>query len=105
MNHFVSQAAAYAAPRGAGNPPPFQSGSNPTAGPAETGRTVALEYTQAEAGPTLQRTVQRTIHNHLPPVYGPIVGCCGRVPEVHYFREGQQCCPDGTRIDGSQSCA
>ena len=26
--------------------------------------------------------------NHSAPIYGPIIGCCGRAPNVHYFREG-----------------
>ena len=29
------------------------------------------------------------------PIYGAIIGCCGRAPFVHYFRDGQRCCPDG----------
>ena len=29
------------------------------------------------------------------PMYGAIIGCCGRAPAVHYFRDGQRCCPDG----------
>ena len=32
--------------------------------------------------------IQRTIHIHTPPIYGQIIGCCGRAPDVHYFREG-----------------
>ena len=50
--------------------------------------------------------VQRTIHvfNHSPPVYGKIIGCCGRIPDVQYFREGQKCCSDGSRIDHLQQC-
>ena len=55
-----------------------------------------------EPMPLMQRTVH--VHNHTPAVYGPIVGCCGRVPDVHYFREGQKCCPDGTRVDNRQEC-
>ena len=29
------------------------------------------------------------------PMYGAIVGCCGRAPAVNYFRDGQRCCPNG----------
>ena len=28
--------------------------------------------------------------NNSAPIYGPIIGCCGRAPNVHYFREGNK---------------
>jgi len=66
---------------------------------------LASPYQRARSA-DISNPVQRTIHlhNHSPPIYGPIVGCCGRVPNVHYFREGQKCCPDGSRIDNRQQC-
>ena len=38
------------------------------------------------------------------PIYGEIVGCCGRAPNLHYFRKGQKCCPDGEVVDGKAPC-
>lgn len=38
------------------------------------------------------------------PMYGAIVGCCGRAPAVHYFRDGQRCCPDGQVVDERAPC-
>jgi hypothetical protein len=38
------------------------------------------------------------------PIYGAIVGCCGRAPYVHYYRQGQRCCPDGQVVDARAPC-
>jgi len=38
------------------------------------------------------------------PIYGPIAGCCGRAPNVHYYREGQRCCVDGEIVDLTAPC-
>jgi len=38
------------------------------------------------------------------PIYGPIAGCCGRAPNVHYYREGQRCCLDGEIVDLNAPC-
>jgi len=38
------------------------------------------------------------------PIYGEIVGCCGRAPNLHYFRKGQKCCQDGEVVDGKAPC-
>lgn len=38
------------------------------------------------------------------PLYGEIIGCCGRSPHVHYFRQGQRCCPDGEIINQNMQC-
>ena len=38
------------------------------------------------------------------PIYGEIVGCCGRAPNLHYFREGQKCCTDGEIVDANAPC-
>jgi len=38
------------------------------------------------------------------PIYGAIIGCCGRAPFVHYFRDGQRCCPDGQVVDANAPC-
>lgn len=38
------------------------------------------------------------------PIYGEIIGCCGRSPNLHYFRKGQKCCPDGEVVDGKAPC-
>jgi hypothetical protein len=38
------------------------------------------------------------------PIYGEIVGCCGRSPDLHYFRRGQRCCTDGEIVDASAPC-
>lgn len=38
------------------------------------------------------------------PMYGAIIGCCGRAPLVHYFRDGQRCCPDGQVVDERAPC-
>ena len=37
------------------------------------------------------------------PIYGAIIGCCGRAPFVHYFRDGQRCCPDGQVYPNDQN--
>lgn len=38
------------------------------------------------------------------PIYGPIIGCCGRAPKVHFFRQGQRCCLDGEIVDEKAPC-
>jgi len=38
-------------------------------------------------------------------IYGEIIGCCGRVPNVHYFRQGQKCCGDGEIVDFNAPCS
>lgn len=38
------------------------------------------------------------------PIYGEIVGCCGRSPTLHYFRKGQKCCSDGEVVDENAPC-
>ena len=38
------------------------------------------------------------------PIYGEIVGCCGRAPNLHYFRKGQKCCSDGEVVDANAPC-
>jgi len=39
------------------------------------------------------------------PIYGAIIGCCGRSPDVRYFRQGQKCCGDGEIVDYGASCS
>jgi len=39
------------------------------------------------------------------PIYGAIVGCCGRAPDVHYYRDGQRCCIDGEVVDANAPCS
>ena len=39
------------------------------------------------------------------PIYGPIIGCCGRAPKVHFFRQGQRCCLDGEIVDERAPCS
>jgi len=39
------------------------------------------------------------------PLHGKIVGCCGRAPNVHYYREGQQCCPNGRIVEQDATCS
>lgn len=39
------------------------------------------------------------------PIYGAIAGCCGRAPDVHYYREGQRCCVDGEIVDMTAPCS
>lgn len=39
------------------------------------------------------------------PIYGAISGCCGRSPNVHYYREGQRCCQDGEIVDAQAPCS
>lgn len=39
------------------------------------------------------------------PIYGHIIGCCGRAPKVHYFRKGQRCCLDGEIVDEKAPCS
>mgnify|MGYP000399096346 CR=1 FL=1 len=39
------------------------------------------------------------------PIYGAISGCCGRAPNVHYYREGQRCCVDGEIVDMNAPCS
>lgn len=39
------------------------------------------------------------------PTYGPIIGCCGRAPHVHFFRKGQRCCKDGEIVDERFPCS
>lgn len=49
-----------------------------------------------------QVTINRVVSSA--PIYGEIVGCCGRSPEVHYFRQGQKCCGDGEIVDYNAPC-
>lgn len=49
-------------------------------------------------GVTINRVVSSVI-------YGEINGCCGRSPNVHYFREGQKCCGDGEIVDFNAPCS
>lgn len=39
------------------------------------------------------------------PIYGAISGCCGRAPDVHYYRTGQRCCLDGEIVDMNAPCS
>jgi len=39
------------------------------------------------------------------PIYGHIIGCCGRPPFVHVYREGQKCCSDGEIVDQKAPCS
>ena len=34
-----------------------------------------------------------------------ILGCCGRPPFVHVYREGQKCCSDGEIVDQQAPCS
>ena len=47
---------------------------------------------------------QSSVKNSMFPIYGPIIGCCGRFPTVHYFRKGQKCCADGQVTDAKAPC-
>jgi len=48
-------------------------------------------------------TINRVVSSA--PIYGEIIGCCGRSPEVHYFRQGQKCCADGEIVDLHAPCS
>ena len=37
-------------------------------------------------------------------VHGEVLGCCGRAPNVRYFRQGQKCCSDGQVTDENAPC-
>jgi len=39
-----------------------------------------------------------------PPILGPIVGCCGFAPNLHYYREGQKCCENGAVLPAGSNC-
>lgn len=48
-------------------------------------------------------TINRVVSSA--PIYGEIIGCCGRAPDVHYFRQGQKCCGDGEIVDYNAPCS
>lgn len=62
-------------------------------------------FTPAEGGITSlpERSSYPAIVSSIP-LYGRIIGCCGRSPHVHYFRQGQKCCPDGTIVAAQSYC-
>ena len=39
------------------------------------------------------------------PIYGPIIGCCGMAPKIHFYRQGQKCCPDFEIVDDRAPCS
>lgn len=58
----------------------------------------ASTVSSSAGGVTINRVVSSA------PIYGAIIGCCGRAPNVHYFREGQKCCNDGEIVDFNAPC-
>lgn len=64
------------------------------------------EYSM-ETGQVVIKIVREQAKSPKPPsapIYGAIVGCCGRAPYVHYYRQGQRCCPDGQVVDARAPC-
>ena len=57
-----------------------------------------------ENSPNSDFKAEESVHYGGSPLHGKIVGCCGSAPYVHYYRQGQKCCPDGKITDLNMPC-
>lgn len=60
---------------------------------------------QLNKGSGAARPQQVTVVQNSAPIYGAIIGCCGRAPDVKYYRSGQRCCADGEIVDAQAPCS
>ena len=64
--------------------------------------TTLINYFKASKSSASSTSPNRAVASA--PIYGEIVGCCGRAPNLHYFRKGQKCCSDGEVVDANAPC-
>jgi len=71
---------------------------------------LAKEQVQAAQGGSARPNISQISNSSKSPnleprgIFGPIIGCCGRAPHVHFFRQGQRCCQDGSIVHQDSPC-